>query len=104
MLMSVPVIAAAGSGAAEYVEQANAGLSTPPRDVEALAKAMHHLINNDSLRRELAERGRQYALTEFAPSTIAGQLVSLYEDLAAGRKHPITITGRSSPAPSIVTS
>ncbi len=104
MLMSVPVIAAAGSGAAEYVEQAKAGLSTPPRDVDALAKAMHHLINNDSLRAELAQRGHQYALTEFAPSAIARQLVSLYEDLAAGRKHPLTITGRSSPAPSILTS
>jgi glycosyltransferase involved in cell wall biosynthesis len=96
MLMGVPVIAAAGSGAAEYVEQAHAGFSTPPRDVEALATAIETLLDNAALRQELAQRGREYALTEFAPSTIARQLVDLYEDLVAGRPHRFNLADRSS--------
>jgi glycosyltransferase involved in cell wall biosynthesis len=96
MLMGVPVIAAAGSGAAEYVEQAQAGLSTPPRDVEALARAIEDLLVNDDLRRDLAERGRSYARREFAPTAIARQLVALYEDVVAGRRHEATVAERSS--------
>ena len=33
MIMGVPVIAAAGSGAGEYVEAARAGITTPPRNL-----------------------------------------------------------------------
>jgi glycosyltransferase involved in cell wall biosynthesis len=102
MLMGVPVIAAAGSGAAEYVEQANAGYSTPPRDVDALADAIASLVADAPRRQELGQRGRDYALSAFAPATIAEQLVSLYEDLVTGKRHPVTVADRAADCRSAV--
>jgi glycosyltransferase involved in cell wall biosynthesis len=85
MIMGVPVIAAAGSGAGEYVEAAKAGMTTPPRDVHALASALKRLLESRERRQELGERGRDFAQREFAPRAIASQLVELYEDIIAKR-------------------
>jgi glycosyltransferase involved in cell wall biosynthesis len=85
MIMGVPVIAAAGSGAGEYVEAAKAGMTTPPRDVHALASALKRLLESRERRQELGERGRDFAQREFAPEAIASQLVALYEDIVARR-------------------
>lgn len=99
MIMGVPVIAAADSGAAEYVETAQAGLSTPPRDVDALADAMIELLSSPARRAEMGGRGLQFAMEEFAPSVIAGQLVRLYEDVQRGAPPRDTLAAvRSTPA------
>ena len=93
MIMGVPVIAAAGSGAGEYVEASKAGMTTPPRNVSALASALRRLLESPERRREIGMRGSEFARREFAPSVIASQLVELYEDVVAKRKPRHTLAG-----------
>ena len=85
MMMGVPVVAASGSGAAEYVESSGAGWTTPPGDVDSLADALVRLLAAPDVRRRLGEAGQAYARREFAPRAIADQVVALYEDVVARR-------------------
>lgn len=85
MVMGVPVIAASGSGASEYVEASGGGWTTPPRDVDALADAIIQLLRSPDQRRRLGDAGQRFAREEFAPERIASQVVSIYEDLVAKR-------------------
>jgi hypothetical protein len=48
------------------------------------------LMNPDERRRQ-AERGESFAKTEFAPATIARQLVDIYEAVLARRSPPHTL-------------
>lgn len=83
MIVGTPVIAAAGSGAAEYVERSGGGWTTPPGDAAALADAIVSLLEADDARASLGGRGREFALVEFAPERIAGQVVSVYQEVLA---------------------
>lgn len=102
MMMGVAVIAASGSGAAEYIEASGAGWTTPPGDVDALADALVRMLAAPDERRRLGEAGRAFARREFAPKAITDQVVGLYEDVVArrtprGAGGPIRPTGAQAP-------
>lgn len=54
------------------------GLVTPEGDVTGLANALRRLLQDDALRRELAQRGRQRVLDHFTQAQIARQTVDVY--------------------------
>ena len=62
MACGLPVIACAGSGAAEVVFPGENGLLVPPGDVDALADALRQLLGDAIGRAEMGERARRYVL------------------------------------------
>lgn len=69
MACGLPVIACAGSGAAEVIRQGETGLLVPPRDREALVRALRTLLSDGKRRELMGGAARSYVLAE-ADSTV----------------------------------
>jgi glycosyltransferase involved in cell wall biosynthesis len=57
------------------------GLTVPPGDVEALARALQTLVSDDGLRRRLGEQARERALRDFTTERMVRDTVSIYSGL-----------------------
>lgn len=60
------------------------GLVSPEGDVVGLASALRRLLHDDTLRRDLARRGRQRVLNHFTQAQIARQTVDVYRTMMEG--------------------
>ena len=79
MACGVPVI---GSTCGEIPNViGDAGLIFPEGDAAALRDCLHALRNDPSLRRDLAQRGRQRVLDRFTQAQIARQTYAVYCDV-----------------------
>jgi glycosyltransferase involved in cell wall biosynthesis len=65
MGLGKPVIGTALGGTAEQVDDGATGLLIPPDDPSALADAIRRLIDDESLRRTMGNRGRERFLNRF---------------------------------------
>lgn len=63
----------------------NRGILFRPGDASALAGALETLAENPALRRQLAEAGRSYALSQFSQDHLIGEISSLYHQLRQSR-------------------
>ncbi len=70
----VPVVASDISGIPELVENDGTGLLVPPRDSEAIARALLRLHDEEDLGRRLARAGREKVEREFDAYENAGRL------------------------------
>ena len=66
-----PVIVTDVGGLPEVVDDRKTGLIVPAGDVEALARAMTYLLENDRLRAEMGQRAREMAMQRFSWEAIA---------------------------------
>lgn len=66
MAMGRPVIATNAGGVPEIVSNGKTGLLVEPRDASALARAIHRILSNASLRSSLAHSARQEALRNYS--------------------------------------
>lgn len=66
-----PVIATDVGGLPEVVDEGKTGVVVGAGDVEGLAMAMTHLLENDSLRVEMGQRAREMAMKRFSWEAIA---------------------------------
>ena len=66
-----PVIATDVGGLPEVVDEGKTGVVVRAGDVEGLAMAMTHLLENDSLRVEMGQRARKMAMERFSWDAIA---------------------------------
>jgi glycosyltransferase involved in cell wall biosynthesis len=55
MASGLPVIAVPGGGVADHLRDGENGIATPPRDVEAMAQAMHRLATTAGMRERLSD-------------------------------------------------
>ena len=55
----VPIVAADSGGVSESVRDEETGILVPPKDPEAAARAIRHLIENRSVRQEMGRNGRR---------------------------------------------
>ncbi len=76
MACGTPVIAANAASLPELV--GDAGLLVAPRDVEGLAEAMLHVLENEELKAELSRRAREKAL-RFTWDEVARATLDAYE-------------------------
>lgn len=81
MAAGLPCVTTDVPGCREAVRHGQNGLLVPPRDHQALAKALHRLILDRELRFLMGERGRIMASTEFATPIICRQTLQVYEEL-----------------------
>lgn len=81
MAMQKPVVATSAGGVPEIVENGWDGILVPPRDEEALAKAIGLLLKNSTLRISLSRHAREDARRRFDESRCVDQLVLSLDSL-----------------------
>jgi glycosyltransferase involved in cell wall biosynthesis len=79
MSVGVPVVSTRAGALPEVT--GDAALLVDPDDRDALAEALHQVLDDDRLRATLVERGHARA-AEFSWSAAGDQLVALYRSLA----------------------
>ncbi len=86
MACEIPVI---GSTCGEIPNViGDAGLIFPEEDVEALARHLQALLDDENLRRRLGQAGRERVLSQFTQAHVAQETVRLYRHLAMSLGHP----------------
>jgi glycosyltransferase involved in cell wall biosynthesis len=80
-----PVVATRVGSLQEFVDDGETGFLVYPRDEHALAAAVVKLLANDSLRREMGQRGRAKLDAECAPQVVADKHREVYEVAIAGK-------------------
>ena len=73
-------------GCREIVQHGKNGLLVPPRDAEALAKAIEQLVNDPDTRLRMGLNGRQLVEQDFAETHVISETLALYRDLLAPRR------------------
>lgn len=81
MASGKPVVATRVDGPPEIVEDGQTGLLVPPRDPEALAKALVKLLKDPQRRASMGRRGRERVETVFSPDSQMQTLAGLYDHL-----------------------
>lgn len=80
---SRPLVAADAVGPAAYVKNEINGLLVPKNDVEALATAMHRVINEDGLADKLVAGGRKSYEDQFTKAAFVRDSKAFYEKVSA---------------------
>jgi colanic acid biosynthesis glycosyl transferase WcaI len=70
MASGVPIIYSGDGEGARLVEEAGAGIVTPPEDASALAVAITKMISHESARRAMGAAARRYVISHFDWKTI----------------------------------
>jgi glycosyltransferase involved in cell wall biosynthesis len=83
MAAGKPMICTAVGGVPELVED-GCGLLVPPRDAQALSKAMSHLLENPSARKVMGEKSAKRAVERFDLRVMTEAYGDLYKKLVAG--------------------
>lgn len=79
MAAGLPVVASAVGGTPEVVVDGETGLLVPPRDAQALARALGELLADPARRRALGEAGRIRVRERFDAGAAAQRVLGLYE-------------------------
>jgi glycosyltransferase involved in cell wall biosynthesis len=80
-----PVVATHVGGIPETLRDGDNGLLVPPRDEQALARALARLLGDDALRDRLAERARATIEQHYSTEVVCGQLSAIYRELAGAQ-------------------
>jgi glycosyltransferase involved in cell wall biosynthesis len=91
-----PVIGTQLEGNPELIEDQKTGLLVPPRDAEALGKALLRLIEHPDLAKAMARAGRDRVVAMFSQETKILRTEALYRRLLQGTARP---PDRPDPAP-----
>ena len=83
MAMGLPVVTTDVPGCRETVEEGVNGFLVPPRDVEALEKAIRTLMEDPELRRRMGEASRRKAEEEFSLDMVLRAYLELYDRIMA---------------------
>lgn len=81
MAMGLPVITTDAPGCRETVIDGQNGFLIPPREVQALVRALNSLIDSVELRTRMGKRSRELAVERFSSEKIVDQYLSLYNQL-----------------------
>jgi starch synthase len=82
MACGLPVVAAAAPGVSDIFEKGeqSGGIVVPLQDAPALAQALSRLLDDEELRRLLAERAHNRVLNSFTPEVVGTALRSFFEE------------------------
>jgi glycosyltransferase involved in cell wall biosynthesis len=84
MALGKPVVATYAGGIPETVQDGVTGLLVPPRDPEALAHAIHYLLQHPELQVQFGKAGRRRVEQAFTAERMAQQTVQVYHQLMHG--------------------
>ena len=86
MARGKPVVATAVSGPCEIVEDGRTGLLVPPKDADAMAKALLDLLRDPARRAYMGRQGQERIKTIFSLESQMGNLTALYDQLLRDRR------------------
>jgi glycosyltransferase involved in cell wall biosynthesis len=86
MAMQIPVVSTDHSSIPELVQTSVTGLLVPPKDKQALAEALAHLLDDQSLCQEMGQRGRQKVLKDFDVDRNVRRLYDLFVNGSATQR------------------
>jgi glycosyltransferase involved in cell wall biosynthesis len=72
-------------GCREVVRHGYNGLLVPPRNTEALARAISMLLKDSALRAQMGMRGRETAIEQFSEEKVIAATLSVYRKLLRPR-------------------
>lgn len=81
LAMGCPVVATEVGGVADVLEEGRLGRMVPSGDVRALARAVHELLDDPGLRKELGERGERLVPERYGVERLLRDMAALYDDL-----------------------
>ena len=81
MSLGKPIVASNVGGIRDLIEDGKNGLLVPPRDSNALRKAISRLIRNKKLAEGLGKIGKMEVYPDFDASTMVKKIDNLYESL-----------------------
>ncbi len=81
MALEKPVVATAVGGVPEVVVDGQTGTLVPPGEPEALARAISAMLDDPSRAKEMGERGRQTAVSQFDVGDMLARTKAVYADL-----------------------
>lgn len=81
MAMGLPIVTTDVPGCRETVIEGQNGFLVPPRDVQALVRALQLLIDSFELRQRMGRRSRELAVERFSSEKITAEYVDLYRRL-----------------------
>lgn len=81
MAVSTPVVASAIGGLADLIKASKGGICVPPQDLEKFAETVRYFLENPSVATEYACAGRRYVESTLDGSTLAKQLLDIYESV-----------------------
>lgn len=81
MVHAKPIIATNIPSVNEVIEDGRTGLLVPPRDPEALAKAIMRLLKDPKLRSNLAQNSREKVVRRYASERMVEEVNRIYSDL-----------------------
>jgi len=85
MVCGLPAVCTELGTGTSYVNQDGVtGIVVPPGDPDALAEALHHLLEDEALRRQMGEAGRQRAYREFSKEAMLDQIMAFYAEALEG--------------------
>ncbi len=85
--MGLPVVSFASGGVPEVVRHGKTGLLAPEKDVEALGKALHRLLDDGELWGKMAVAGQQHIAENFDLAKNTPQLEALYDEVLRRYAH-----------------
>lgn len=84
MALERPVVGFRSGALPEIITEGEEGLLVPPKDTDALAKALIALLTDPKRRAEMGRKGRARVLRQFTPRRQAAEVEQLYRQLAMG--------------------
>jgi glycosyltransferase involved in cell wall biosynthesis len=85
MATGLPSVASNVGGVPEVIQDGRSGLLVPPKDVDALARAVKDLIESRELRERLGTRARERVRQEYSTERMLERYSDLYEEVLAKR-------------------
>jgi glycosyltransferase involved in cell wall biosynthesis len=79
----LPIVATAVGGVKDTLVHAESGLLVPPRQPEALARALHDVLTDSCRSANLGRQARHVVEARHDPSSRAALLISLYAEITA---------------------
>jgi glycosyltransferase involved in cell wall biosynthesis len=84
MAMEKPVVGFRSGALPEILCHGEEGYLVPPRDTEALAQAIIHLLEYPELRRTIGQRARKRVLQQFTPRQQVEKVMAIYAQVLLG--------------------
>jgi L-malate glycosyltransferase len=81
MAAGIPIVSSAIGGTEELIEDGRSGLLVPPGDAKALAAALRHVLSDEALRKDLADRARERVDAGLTREQMADRVTTAYRQL-----------------------
>lgn len=89
MMLGKAIIVTRSGGPEELIEDGKSGIIVPPKDPEAIARAINYLIENPEIRMEMGRNAKKRIATSFSLEHYADQMYELFTSTAQSREQSL---------------